>query len=163
MRYEQESRVANQIYRDSRRPLAAKLVMVPSSRNETREEAVAIALGRKRKRNTMRAMLVRPKARPVTWKEARARARAYIRVLESRPKWPSAKEAEELKAYDDAKRLAARTKVEKFRKPEKGMWWLDRFADAVDRRMVMTQPGYGTGAGARKRAKIAKKRGAHGL
>ena len=153
MRDETESKVANHIYRESRRPIRPKIVMVPSERKITREESIAIALGRKPKRNTTRATVVYPQPRRLTWKEARARAKAYVRVLEGLPKWPSAKEAEMLRRETSARPK----KIERFKRVT-GMWWLDKFADAVDRRVAPTQPSYGSGAGARKRAKATRQR-----
>lgn len=158
MRDETESRVASHIYHESLRPIRPKIVMVPSDKKITREESIAIALGRKPKRDSQRASLVYPTAKRLTWKEARARAKAYVRVLEGLPTWPTPKEVEALR-----KETSARPKkVERFKRVS-GMWWLDKFADAVDRRVAPTQPSYGTGAGARKRTKAARRRGAIGL
>lgn len=75
---------------------------------------------------------------PISWSTARKRAAAYVRILESKPTWPTEKETAMLRLR---KSTSARPKkVEKYRRHPRGEWWMSHFADAVERRRNPTKP-----------------------
>lgn len=98
---------------------------------------------------THRATIVPFHPAPIGWKQARKQGRAYGRVLEGLPKWPTPEQQLELTVIADkikARRIAlakmgtrARMKAESRRDP-KGEWWMDRIADVIDHRKANDKP-----------------------
>ena len=88
------------------------------------------------------------------WEQARECGKAYGRVLDGFPKYDrdfEKKQREynikraELKMLDSKiNELADKPlrKIERYKKDPRGMWWLNKLADMVDRRVKITVPAY---------------------
>jgi hypothetical protein len=134
-RDEQVIKATKAAYWGSRRPRRAKILQVPTY------DAPARGTG------TMRPVIVPYPIRAISWEEAREIGKAYGRVLDGFPKYDREFEQRQREYHNRraaAKQQAATApKVERFRKPAQGMWWMNKLADVVERRTVITKPAYG--------------------
>ena len=87
------------------------------------------------------------RARPITWAQAREQGRAYARVLDGKDAHPSESARAKMKADNvraaEARQTRAKHGVaERFKRPANGLWWANKFADAVERRETSGVPKY---------------------
>lgn len=133
-RTEQIDKATQVAYYDSRRPRRSQIVQVP-------------ATGATPERMTMRPVLVPFTPKPISWAEARKLGEATGRVLRG-GMWGAWPPPEILAKQKDANRKRAELKqqgiktAERYRKDPRGNWWMNKFADVVERRAVITIPAY---------------------
>lgn len=146
MREQQVSHATKVAFRNARRPRRSKIVMVPAV-NSTPEK------------QTLRAVVVPFTPKPIGWADARKQGRAYGRVLEGLPKYPTPEQMLEMIAITDkikARRIARAKfpKIERYRRDSKGEWWMNQIADVLDQRKAAGKAG--TPRGQRKLIAKAK-------
>lgn len=131
-RDEQIDKATKAAYYGSRRPRPPKILQVP------RFDAPLEGTG------PMRPVLVPYPMKPLSWEEARETGKAYGRVLDGFPKYD--REFEKRQRDYHVKRAELKQQhlkaAERYKKDPRGMWWLNKLADAIDRRKTITIPSH---------------------